>query len=138
MSFINDIKLLWNNKANTSEKLNTQWIDYKIKKSLDERKKESKILLEKYPNKVPIIINKCDEDYTERINRKMLIQNDFTVSQYLYSIRSKFNIKQEETLLIFINGIIPTSSTLINYLYDNHKDNDGFLYITLLKENVFG
>jgi hypothetical protein len=33
---------------------------------------------------------------------------------------------------------MPISSTMVSYLYSKHKDSDGFLYVSILKENVFG
>ena len=68
----------------------------------------------------------------------MLLQTDITITQYMYLLRKKFNIKPEESLFIFINDTVPTSTTLMSYLYYKHKDKDGFLYISVLKENVFG
>ena len=123
------------NTKNT-QKLN--WVDYKLKKSFEERINESRLILKKYPDKIPIIVNECSEDLKDKIKRKMLLQSDMTVSNYLYSIRQKFKIKPEESFILFVNGKIPTSTTLLYELYNNHKDKDGFLYISIIKENVFG
>ena len=94
--------------------------------------------MKKYPEKIPVIINECNNEIKDRLKRKMLLQKDMTVAQYMHSLRTKFNIRSEESLLIFVNSLLPTSSTLMSYLYDKNKDKDGFLYISLLKENVFG
>ena len=42
------------------------------------------------------------------------------------------------TVSIFINNIIPPQHELVSTIYDEHKDNDGFLYITYSGENTFG
>lgn len=117
---------------------NLNWKDYKLKKSFNERVSECQLILKKYPDKIPIIVNECSDDLKDKIKRKMLLQSDMTVSNYLYSIRQKFKIKPEESFLLFVNGKIPTSTTLLYELYNNHKDKDGFLYISIIKENVFG
>jgi GABA(A) receptor-associated protein len=138
MLLFNDLKLFDNNKVETVLYKNLNWIDYKTKKTLEDRKNESEIILNKYPDKIPIIINECSMELRDRVKRKMLLQKDITVGQYLYTLRSKFNIKPEESVLVFVNGSFPTSTTLMNYLYDKYKDKDGFLYVSILKENVFG
>ena len=138
MLLFNDLIFLKKNKADTLLCKNSKWIDYKLKKSLEERINESQNILKKYPDKIPVIINECNEDLRDRIKRKILLQKDMTASQYIYSLRSKFNIKQEESLLLFINGSMPTSTTLMSHLYEKNKDKDGFLYVSILKENAFG
>jgi len=61
-----------------------------------------------------------------------------TIGQLMFSIRSKFSINKDEALLIFIGKTMPKSSTLISELHKQYKDEDGFLYVTILKESVFG
>ena len=138
MSSLNDLNFFSKNNVETVSNNNLNWIDYKIKRTFKERLNESQIILKKYPEKVPVIINECSEDLKDKLKRKMLIQKDMTVAQYMQSLRTKFNINSEESILMFINCSLPTSSTLIGYLYEKNKDNDGFLYISILKENVFG
>jgi GABA(A) receptor-associated protein len=138
MISFNDLKIFSKDKVETVLYKNLNWKDYKIKKTFEERVNESQAILKKYPNKIPVIINECSEELRERVNRKMLLQTDMTVSQYMHTLRTKFNIKAEESVLIFVNGTFPTSTTLMSYLYDKYKDKDGFLYVSVLKENVFG
>lgn len=138
MILFNDLKIFSKDKIETVLYKNLNWKDYKIKKTFEERVNESQAILKKYPNKIPVIINECSEELRERVKRKMLLQTDMTVSQYMHTLRTKFNIKPEESVLIFVNEIFPTSTTLMSYLYDKYKDKDGFLYVSVLKENVFG
>lgn len=138
MILFNDLKIFSKNKVGTVLYKNSNWKDYKIKKTFEERVNESQAILKKYPEKIPVIINECSEELRERVKRKMLLQKDMTLTEYMYSLRTKFNIKPEESVLIFVNGTFPTSTTLMSYLYDKHKDKDGFLYVSVLKENVFG
>ena len=138
MILFNDLKFFSKDKVETVLYKNLNWKDYKLKKTFEERINESQTILKKYPDKIPVIINECSEELRDRVKRKMLLQIDMTVSQYLHSLRTKFSIKPEESVLIFVNGNLPTSTTLMSYLYDKYKDKDGFLYISVLKENVFG
>ncbi len=118
--------------------LNEKWTDYKIKKTFEERQKESQTILNKYLDKIPVIVNECSQEFQDRVKRKMIVQKEVTLGQYLFTLRSKFNIKSEESLLVFVNNSMPVSSSIMGYLYEKNKDKDGFLYITVLKENAFG
>jgi len=114
------------------------WKNYKELKTLEQRKNESRMLANKYPEKIPLIINECSDEYKYKLKRKMLLPIEMTVGQLMFSIRSKFSINKDEALLIFIGKIMPKSSTLISELHKQYKDEDGFLYVTILKESVFG
>ena len=138
MILFRDLKVFSKDKVETVLYDNLNWKDYKIKKTFEERVNESESILKKYPNKIPVIINECSEELRDRVKRKMLLEKDTTLSQYMHTLRTKFSIKPEESVLIFVNGNLPTSTTLMSYLYDKYKDKDGFLYISVLKENVFG
>jgi len=138
MLLFQDFNVFSKDKVETVLYTNLNWKEYKLKKTFDERKYESETILKKHPEKVPVIINECSEEFRDRVKRKMLLQKEMTVTQFMHTLRTKFNIRSEEALLIFVDGIMPTSSTMMIHLYNKHKDKDGFLYISILKENVFG
>ena len=73
--------------------LNEKWTDYKIKKTFEERQKESQTILNKYLDKIPVIVNECSQEFQDRVKRKMIVQKEVTLGQYLFTLRSKFNIK---------------------------------------------
>lgn len=114
------------------------WSNYKEYKTLEQRKNEAKTLLSKYPDKIPLIVNECSEEYKYKLKRKMLLPYDMTIGQLMFSIRSKFNINKDEALLIFVGKTMPKSSILISELHKQYKDEDGFLYVSIIKESVFG
>jgi hypothetical protein len=67
MLLFNDIKLFSKNKVETVLYTKLNWKDYKQKKTFEDRKRESEIILKKYPSKVPVIINECSEDLRDRL-----------------------------------------------------------------------
>ncbi len=97
-------------------------------------KLQSVRLMEKYPDRVPIIINKSDFKLDKK---KYLVPKDLSIGQFMMIVRSKVNIKPEESMFIFIDNLIPCSTDLIQQLYANHQK-DGILYVTLCLENTFG
>ena len=108
--------------------------------SFDQRKKEASRILNKFPEKIPIIVEKGKSDKLPLIDQaKYLVPQDITVGQFLSIIRKRIEISPSEALFIFVeNNTLPSNSTTMVNVYENHKNTDGFLYITYCGENVFG
>jgi len=113
---------------------------FKIEYSFDTRKLESQKILGKYPERVPIIVEKSKQsDLPELTKNKYLVNNNITVGNLLYIIRQDAKIKEFEGVFLFINdSILPPLSEKIGTLYEKYKDLDGFLYICYTSETVFG
>ena len=113
---------------------------FKSKNSLEDRKKESNRVLTNYPNKIPIICEKSKQ--SEKIpdidKHKYLIPIDLTVGQFMFVIRKRMKLAPEMAIYIFIKGVVPPTSALISSLYNEYKDEDGFLYLEYSGENTFG
>ena len=113
---------------------------FKKKYNFDLRLKESSKVLEKYPDRYPIIVYKDKKSTLPEINKtKFLAPGDLTIGQFLYIVRKRIELNEKETLFLFINqNILATGSETISRLYNEYKDEDGFLYISYCNENVFG
>ena len=114
--------------------------EFKQKYDLEKRKEESSKIMEKYPEKYPIIVLKDKSSKLPKIKKqKFLVPDHLTLCQFLCIIRKKIELNEKETLFLFVNDtILGANSDSIGSLYNNHKDEDGFLYITYCSENVFG
>ena len=44
----------------------------------------------------------------------------------------------EKAIFIFVNDTLPPTAALMSAIYQEHKDKDGFLYVTYSGENTFG
>jgi GABA(A) receptor-associated protein len=111
---------------------------FKNKFSFEKRFSESKKVLEKYSDRIPIICERSSSDLPNIDKIKYLVPLDLTVGQFLYIIRNRINLKPEEALFLIISNNIFSSSIMIGTLYDFYKDADGFLYVKYCKENTFG
>jgi GABA(A) receptor-associated protein len=113
---------------------------FKHEFNFSQRKEESLRVLTKYPERVPIICEKSNQrNLPDLDKKKYLVPRDLTVGQFGYVIRRRMNLKQEESLFIFINNeTIASTSDTIGNLYNKYKDIDGFVYVNYSKENVFG
>lgn len=102
---------------------------------------ESRRVLHKYPDRVPII---CERSLTAGRDcpiidkRKYLAPRELTMGQFLYIIRKRLHLPAEKAMFLFINGTIPSTTSLINEVYHRYRDDDGYLYITYGQENTFG
>ena len=120
--------------------MNNQQIYYKDRISFAERESEATRVRNKYPNRYPLIVEK---DHTSNIvetidKTKFLVPGDLTMGQMIYVIRKRIKLSSEKALFIFVDNIMPTTNDTIVNIYNNHKDEDGFLYIKFAGENTFG
>ena len=93
-------------------------------------------LLQKYPDRRPIIIDK--KKSVKMSKYKFLVPRYFSMGELFYYLRKRaFNLNSSEALFMFIRNSIISNSLNLNEVYEENKIN-GILYITLVRENVFG
>ena len=115
--------------------------DFKTKYDFTQRQSESNRILNKYPDRVPIIcqkIKRANNSCPTIDKEKYLVPNDLSVGQFIYIIRKRLQLSSEKALYIFINGCIPNVGSLMSHIYKEHQETDGFLYIYYNLENTFG
>jgi GABA(A) receptor-associated protein len=70
--------------------------------------------------------------------KKYLVPADLTIGQFVYIIRKRIKLSPQKAIFIFIDEVLPPAAALMSSIYEEHKDEDGFLYITYSGENTFG
>ncbi len=114
---------------------------YKFKHSFKQRSEDAMSIKEKHPDRIPII---CEIDSNHRndlllLRTKYLVPKTLTLGHFLHVVRKQIKLRPEEAIFIIVDGTtLPQSSLQINDVYEKHKDLDGFLYLNLARENVFG
>lgn len=105
-----------------------------------ERLKKSQVILEKYPDRVPLIIqpSKNDRDIYPIDKSKYITPRDLTMLQLQQIIRKRIRFPSEKALFMFINNKMFPITSMVGNIYDDNKDSDGFLYVTYCQENTFG
>ena len=63
---------------------------------------------------------------------------DLTVGQFVYVIRKRIKLRPEKAIFIFVSSVLPPSAALMSSIYEEHRDEDGFLYIQYSGEHTFG
>ena len=108
-------------------------------KSLEERKLESSSIIQKYPNRLPLIVTKAEKSNVNDIDKKkFLVPNDLTVGQFIYVIRKRIKMDAKQALYMFCNNTLIPGNMLLREAYSLYKDADGFLYLQFSLENTFG
>ena len=70
--------------------------------------------------------------------KKYLVPADLTVGQFHYVIRKRIKLAPEKALFLFCSNSIPPNAALMSTVYEEQKDDDGFLYIQYSGESTFG
>ena len=114
--------------------------NFKNRYPFKQRKHDCEQILLKYPDRIPVLCEKYpySKNAPDIDKHKYLVGYDLTIGQFMAVIRKRMSIKPEVGLYIFINGLIPSNSALMQQLFLNFKDDDGFLYIEYDVENTFG
>mmetsp|Transcript_5605 Transcript_5605/g.8598 ORF Transcript_5605/g.8598 Transcript_5605/m.8598 type:complete len:126 (+) Transcript_5605:118-495(+) len=106
---------------------------------LEKRKSEAERIRAKYPDRVPVICEKADRsDIPDIDKKKYLVPADLTVGQFHYVIRKRIKLAPEKALFLFCSNSIPPNGALMSTVYEEQKDEDGFLYIQYSGDNTFG
>ena len=111
---------------------------FQNKFTLGERQKESARVREKYNNKIPVIIEAADDKVATIDKTKFLVPSDMTMGQLLFVVRKRIKLNSSDALFLMIDGKFYPTGSLLSQVYDNEKNEDGFLYVTYCRENTFG
>jgi hypothetical protein len=111
--------------------------DFKKIKTFEERLTESNRIKNNFPEKIPIILI-LDTKILNIAKTKYLIPSSLNIAQLQKCIRNFIKIKQHEAIFLFINNKLIPSTTIMNEVYETHKDPDGFLYVNVALESTFG
>lgn len=112
--------------------------------SLEERKK----IHENFKKKCKDLIY-CVVERDERISSSELgfldskiisIPYNSRFSSIYNAIRRKLRLEESKAIFVILtkNNVLPQISKTMDEIYNDNKDEDGFIYITYTLENVFG
>ena len=114
-------------------------MQFKKQHDFESRKTEANRVINKYPERIPVIVERMKKSKMSLIDRnKYLVPRELTMGQMVYVIRKRIHIEAEKALFLFVNKQIVCNTSTLSEVYYNHKDIDGFLYIEYMEENVFG
>jgi GABA(A) receptor-associated protein len=105
----------------------------------EKRKEEARRIRSKYPNRIPVIVEKAKNSQIPDIDKcKYLVPDDLTIGQFVYVVRKRIKLTPEQAIFIFVDNTLPPTSSLMSQLYKEHKNEDGFVYVLYSGESTFG
>jgi len=105
----------------------------------EERRADALKVIEKFPDRVPVIVTKAPKcDLADIDRKKYLVPKGLTVGQFLYILRKRINLPSEKSMYLFAGRKLPVVGAPIDELYKHHVDDDGFLYLVYSSESTFG
>lgn len=117
-------------------------MSYRDEHSFEYRCKESENILKKYPDRLPIICERHAQtgaSLPKSDKRKFLVPRDLSMAQFGFVIRKRLQIEASTALFLTTqSGTLPPVTRQLHIVYDEHRDDDGFLYLHYSAENTFG
>ncbi|KAK8954740.1 Autophagy-related protein 8C [Platanthera zijinensis] len=121
---------------------------FKLEHPLERRQAEASRIREKYPDRIPVIVEKAERSDVPDIDKKKcvfsslfylyLVPADLTVGQFVYVVRKRIKLSAEKAIFIFVKNTLPPTAAMMSAIYEENKDEDGFLYMNYSGENTFG
>ena len=121
--------------------MNEYNFEFKQKFPFETRNNEATKILNKYPNRIPIILERSNtcKSVPDVDKKKYLVPHDLTMGQFQSVVRKRLKtITSEQGLFFFVGNSMPSATQLLTQVYKDHKDEDGFLYVIYAGENTFG
>lgn len=117
--------------------------NYKSVHSFDKRKSEALKIREKYPERVPVIVEKNNKDNLKLDKQKFLCPGNITVGHFLFTLRKHTMLEPYHALYLFVNNTLPPITMLMSQLHSEYGEDcgdgmRGFVFVTLQRENTFG
>jgi len=124
--------------ATNTDQIIMKW-QYKEEHPFEKRRAEGEKIRRKYPDRVPVIVEKSPKARIGDLDKKKyLVPSDLTVGQFYFLIRKRISLRPEDALFFFVNNVIPPTSATMGSLYQEHHEEDFFLYIAYSDESVYG
>lgn len=116
-----------------------QDIPYQETVPFSQRVAECQRMREKFPNRVPVIVERAPRTDIPLIDKKKyLVPSDLTIGQFIFVVRKRLSLPPEKALFLFCENSLPTTNTLMREIYSHYAAKDGFLYCVYSSESAFG
>lgn len=106
--------------------------------SYERRLDMARMLREKHPQCLPVIIEPLSSNEPAIDKTKYLVPKDITAGTFLCQIRRFISLAPGDTLAFFASTNLITPAQLMRVMYERYKQADGFLYLIYCRENSFG
>ncbi|KAB5526933.1 hypothetical protein DKX38_020780 [Salix brachista] len=89
---------------------------FKQEHDFEKRRAEASRIREKYPGRIPVIVEKAERSDIPNIDKKKyLVPADLTVGQFVYVIRKRIKLSAEKAIFILVDNALPPTGQLEQY-----------------------
>lgn len=114
---------------------------FKQRRPFEIRKLEVENIRKKFPTKIPVVV----ERYPREVNlpvmdkTKFLVPQELTMMNFAIIIKNRLRVQTSRAFYFVVNNqSMASTSKTVAEVYKEHKDEDGFLYMTYASQEVFG
>lgn len=115
--------------------------DFEKKHTPEKLKEEAERILSKYPNRIPVIVerNRDSKDTPDIDKKNFLVPDDLTIGQFMFIIRKRIKINEEQAIYMFTREghFVPTNQ-FMKEVYKQYQSPEKFLYFIYSVESTFG
>ncbi|KAE8607391.1 hypothetical protein XENTR_v10011163 [Xenopus tropicalis] len=107
----------------------------------DSRIHEVNRVRSRFPYKIPVIVERSPQEkrlpQLEKI--KFLVPPEITMGQFVNTIRCKLPLPPSHSLCVMVSGRqVASLAMTMSQVYSENRDQDGFLYLSYMSQDVFG
>lgn len=114
---------------------------FKQRRPFATRKQEVENIRKKFPTKIPVVV----ERYPREVNlpimdkTKFLVPQELTMMNFAIIIKNRLRVPTSRAFYFVVNNqSMASTSKTVAEVYKEHKDEDGFLYMNYVSQEMFG
>jgi GABA(A) receptor-associated protein len=76
--------------------------------SSEQRKKESRQILQKYPDRIPVVVQRAPKSNLVDLDKhKFLVPFEVTIAQFMWILRQRLTLSPNKAIYLFVNRTLP-------------------------------
>lgn len=114
---------------------------FKQRKPFETRRLEVENIRRKFPTKVPVVVERYSREANLPImdKTKFLVPQELTIMNFAIIIKNRLGIPSNRAFYFVVNNqSMASTSKTVAEIYREHKEEDGFLYMTYASQEMFG